>query len=490
MDTSYESLPATVSRRKVLGMLARASAGAMLAPFEVLAGAPGRKTAVVVGAGIAGLSAAWELQRAGFATLVLEKSAFAGGRMRDAWVGKLRYSPHALGVSSYNREMFALADEIGIAAELAGDSESDSYPVDNGIGVYASGLRFDIAEIARIPGIAEETRRRLPRLLPDLAAIAREVDPCLIDTGASYDDESLADYYTRQLGPESARQVLDWWINVVLEAAGWPAANTSKIALLMGLAQEGARFRVPKGGIGVLTRALADRLDVRLGHAVRYITPPNAQGRHTLHYLTPALERRSLTPDVVVVATEGKYIPSLVQGLAPEDDAFFRGMDFSKACGAIWVLDPRRAPMLNDAMGYTRSHPDPVKRQVAIWSVSNPAAYGGDAPPSASVNLTREAVFEWQDSGRTQQDYCLPLLLQLCPALHEDMITDVIVTGCDDLVYMPVGHARQAARLLRVQERSRRGIYFAGEFVSGAHTGAACASGRTVARSIVRHWLA
>lgn len=490
MSRSREATGTTVSRRQALAILGGASAGAVLAPFEVLADSPGRKTAVVVGAGIAGLSAAWDLQRAGFATLVLEKSDFSGGRMRDAWVGKLRYSPHALGVSSYNREMFALAAELGIADQLAGDVESDSYPVDNGIGVYPSGLRLDIEEIARIPGLSDETRRKLPRLLPDMAEIAREVDPCLIDTGAQYDDESLADYYVRLLGPDSARQVLEWWINVILEAYGAPAALTSKIALLMGLAQKGARFCVPKGGIGVLTRALAERLDVRLQHAVRYITPPDANGRRTVHYLTPGLERRSVTPDVVVVATEGKYVSSLVQGLAPEDVTFFRSMDFTKACGAIYVLDPRRAPMLNDAMGYTRSHPDPVKRQVAIWAVSNPAGYGGDAPPSASVNLTREAVFEWQDSGKTQQEYCLPLLLQLCPALREDMITDVIVTGCDDLVYMPAGYARQVARVLRAQERERRGLYFAGEYVAGPHTGAACASGRTVARCIARHWRA
>lgn len=274
----------------------------------------------------------------------------------------------------------------------------------------------------------------------------------------------------------------------MLEAAGWPAASTTKIALLMGLAQKGARFCVPRGGIGVLTRALAERLDVRLQHAVRYITPPDARGRHTVHYLAPGLERRSVTPDVVVVATEGKYVPSIVQGLSHEDEAFFRSIDFTKACGAIYVLDPRRAPVLNDAMGYARSHPDPVKRQVAIWIVSNPGEGRDAAPPSASISLTREAVFEWPRSGRTQQEYCLPLLLRLCPALREDMITDVIVTGCDDLAYMPVGYARQVARVLRAQERERHGLYFAGEYVAGAHTGAACASGRSVARCIARHW--
>lgn len=88
----------------------------------------------------------------------------------------------------------------------------------------------------------------------------------------------------------------------------------------------------------------------------------------------------------------------------------------------------------------------------------------------------------------SSEGFCLPLLLQLCPALREDMITDVIVTGCDDLVYMPVGYVRQVARVLRAQERERRGLYLAGQFVAGPHTGAACASGRSVARCIARQW--
>jgi len=38
--------------------------------------------------------------------------------------------------------------------------------------------------------------------------------------------------------------------------------------------------------------------------------------RYTVHHLNANLERRSVTPDVVVCAVEGKYLDRLVQGTA------------------------------------------------------------------------------------------------------------------------------------------------------------------------------
>ena len=40
------------------------------------------------------------------------------------------------------------------------------------------------------------------------------------------------------------------------------------------------------------------------------------------------------------------------------------------------------------------------------------------------------------------------------------------------------------AAVLREQEREKHGLYFAGEYLAGTHTGAAWASGRTIARTI------
>jgi oxygen-dependent protoporphyrinogen oxidase len=62
------------------------------------------------------------------------------------------------------------------------------------------------------------------------------------------------------------------------------------------------------------------------------------------------------------------------------------------------------------------------------------------------------------------------------------------VRGGDNLAQMPTGFIREMADFLAAQERERGSLYFAGEYLGNSFTGGACASGRTVARTVIRHW--
>ena len=74
------------------------------------------------------------------------------------------------------------------------------------------------------------------------------------------------------------------------------------------------------------------------------------------------------------------------------------------------------------------------------------------------------------------------------PGLTLDMIDDVVVQGGDELVMFNTGLPSAMAEFIHAEEKEKHGLYFCGEYLSHAHTGAACASGRTVARTIARHW--
>jgi oxygen-dependent protoporphyrinogen oxidase len=482
------------TRRAALKGIASAASAAFLPgalSFQRATGASASgagPTVVVIGAGIAGLSAAYELTKAGFRVSILEKEKYTGGRMREAWMGPLYGFTHAEGVFKANREQFALAAELGIADQL--DGETAIYPIDNGVGTYQFTARFNIDEVAQVPGISAETRRRLPALQADLDRIRREVDPCLLATGAAFDDESLGDYYDRMLGKESGAEVLHYWVEPALEWWGWPPYMTSKIAMLSWFAQQGTDFVSPKGGIGVLTRKLGELLNVQHEVAVQYITPPDSSGRHTIHYLTPELERRTMTPDIVVCATEGKYLLRLVQGLSPQQTQFCRSIFTTKEAIIFYILNEKAAPRTRLGAIYAPSHPDPIKRRLNGWSV-NPAEPGNhNRPANVRVDLSRPEVPKWQVSGKTMPEYCEPLIKHFYPQFDMRDVIDVVNYTCDDLIYVPVGYCRQMADVLREQQKERRGLYFAGEYVSGAHTGAACASGRTIGRLIANHWRA
>ena len=71
-----------------------------------------RPSAVVIGAGIAGLSAAYDLKKAGFQVSILEKEAFTGGRMVELKMGPLYQFTHAQSIDQSAIEMMDLAKEL------------------------------------------------------------------------------------------------------------------------------------------------------------------------------------------------------------------------------------------------------------------------------------------------------------------------------------------------------------------------------------------
>jgi len=482
-------------RRNVVKGLGAATAVSAVMPYTLAATGAG-PTAVVIGSGIAGLTAAYDLRKAGFQVSIFEKEKFTGGRMVELQMGPLYQYTHAQGVFGANKEMFTLAEELGIKDQMLGadmssfDDQTSGYSslIDNGHGLYDPGHAgdFDFVKTAQIPGLSKDTVAKLPRLKPDFDAIAETVDPCLLESGSNFDDESLGDYFERLLGKDSGKEILAYKIENLCTWWGWPPYQTSKIALLSWLAQE-KQFWAPRGGIGCMTRKLDSLLPVQNNTTVRYITPPDSLGRHTVHYLNANLERRAVTPDIVVCAVEGKYLDKLVQNLTPKQEALAKNCFFSKEPIVCWILNEKNAPKDFAYGSYIPDHPDPMKAKTSNWAAI-PRNDDLNHPPHIRFTLSRRHTPEFQKSNMTIEEFCWPMIKTFYPQLERSHVIDIVDYTCDDLIYMPVGYVKQISEVLREQRKERRGIYFTGEYVSGAHTGAACASGRTVAQTIIKHW--
>jgi monoamine oxidase len=94
-------------------------------------------TTVVTGAGIAGLSAAHDLQRAGHRVVVLERDAWSGGRMADSIAhGSLERIPRLC-------RLLALITEVGTEQDIAWLSRA--------------GLKVDFSVMRTSVGLDDET---------------------------------------------------------------------------------------------------------------------------------------------------------------------------------------------------------------------------------------------------------------------------------------------------------------------------------------------
>ena len=401
-----------LERRTVVKGLASLTAASALWPRELLAGEELRRgpTALVIGAGIAGLSAAYELRNAGFNVSIFEKEKFTGGRMVELQMGPLYQYTHAVGVWQGFREMFSLADEVGVLDGLRGPTDlGGGGGIDNGHGVYDVSLPFRIDEVAQIPGMSPETKQKLPLLKPEFEKIHQEVNGELLATGAGYDDETVTQYFERVLGKKAADELIRFWVDPDLAASGWPADMTSKIAELSIMADPEAGFMYPRDGIGVLTRKLGSMLPVQNNTTVRYITPPDATGRRTVHYLTPDLQRRSVKPDLVVLAVEGKYLDKLVQGMSPKQQAFAKNIFFTKEAHVCYMLAPKHAPKEFLGGAYTETHPDPIKAKTTFWFVTpGGPEYGGHTTPRALRPVAKGTRRRGRSAGRPSTNTASP----------------------------------------------------------------------------------
>jgi oxygen-dependent protoporphyrinogen oxidase len=129
-----------------------------------------------------------------------------------------------------------------------------------------------------------------------------------------------------------------------------------------------------------------------------------------------------------------------------------------------------------------------MKRRTTAWDVNPAQPDNHNRPATARVVLSRPETPNWQMSNQPMEKYCEPIIKHFYPAFDMRNVTDIVNYTCDDLIQIPVGYVKQMAAISREQEKERRGLYFAGEYMAHAHTGGACASGRTVARTIVKHW--
>jgi len=463
-------------------------AGGLITLFAPMARSGERLHVVVIGAGIAGLSAAFDLQQAGIHVTVLEKSPYPGGRMAETMRGPIWYPTGASGIFEANREMYALAAELGLVDELNAAYEYPEYSRTNTYAKYLAHLRWHSTEVMNVPGMSADTRAAIPSILPDLAAIRASVDPCLLSTGITWDTESVQEYFSRRLGTTAAQQVVEYWVQPGLDPWCWYAEETSMIAWLSVVAQQDARWIIPRSGVGFLTRALARRLDVRLNTTVRFVDRPNEIGRRPVHFLNADRRRESVTPDIVICAVEGNFILPLIRDLDSREMDFFRQIHMSEWAGVAYVLHPRHVPQLHGE-NYTDSHPNRKKWKLAGWGTSAGDPNQGGSPPTVWVSLDRSGIEEWRASGVDLGTFCRPRLKAVFSEFDEGHVEDTVFLGKDDmLLYIPTGLPHEMAAFLQRQETSRRTLYFAGEFLSHAHTGGACASGRTVARTILRHW--
>jgi oxygen-dependent protoporphyrinogen oxidase len=427
---------------------------------------------LVIGAGIAGLSAAWRLRQAGLEVTIVEAASAPGGRMADLQQGEIAYNSGARLIYPFGRAMFGLIDELGLRGALV--------PVRNlsaACRVAGQDTRLELMPGLRTlasPGLTLTDRLRLAAFAVRLAALRLTVDPDDLLSVAAFDDETLASYADRVLGPRLRARLLD---PLFRGTRSWNTTEISAAFLMSTLPHMLGRSAVYAfaGGMGRLTRELATRLAPCFGARAQRVERSDDGCR------TVFADGSILDSDRVLLAVPGATAPSLLADPAPEEQRFFAGLRYNSLGVVHYALDgdvPPTMRFLDPAEGGT----------LATFQTLPAAPKAGRPRAQLYCQLTPEASRAAQAEGWTTalDAHIRSDVRRLFPEL-DTRLHGIAEQWIPHKLPLPTpGYIAHLARFRAWHSAAPRRVHFCGDYMRQALVTGACASGLETAALIVK----
>lgn len=431
------------------------------------------QSVVVIGGGIAGLTAGWHLRRSGYAVTVLEAAARPGGRVGEAEQDGIRFNTGARLFYPFSKPFNRMLAELGLADQM--------------IAVRGLGARVDGPDeswrIELMPGVKTlmdpalswADRLRFIRYGMRMMASLPGTDPDDATSAMAADDETLADHIRRHLGAK----VLERMVQPVFRgtrsqdpeeiSAGFFATTTP---FMLGR----KTIWVPARGMNALPDALARDLAVMTGTRVERVEP--AGDRHVVTARRGEEEIR-IEADLVICAVEGDRVPDLIPGLTDEDRAFFAGVRYNALGIVHYRLNRPVSPDMRFFAGGKGG-------SIATWQ-QIPGNEAKGAAPQLYAQLSPEAVRRVAADGAQAHMHELVAddVRRLYPTLDQDVAAHHNQWIARKLPMFTPGYARGVAAFLNRRAKASDGLYFCGDYLNQPLVTGAAASGMRVARQII-----
>lgn len=342
------------------------------------------KQVAVIGAGAAGLAAAWRLAEHGCAVTIYERSAVPGGLLGTVERAGIRADTGVQLLASTYQATFALARAAGLGELLVRAGGHD--------GVWRKGRAHGItygslASLAASPALPTMLKLKLAgKYVPWLASHASHLDVNdLPGTATAQDGESIASWGERELG----KDFVEYLAYPLLAAYYGAPPEAASAALYHALAREGMHVTVHavRDGAASFAAGLAASLEQRgvschYGAAVSAITVGAARA-------ALVAEGREVAVDDVVVATPPAAAAALVPDPATRE--WLAAVRTRPAVSLVlWLRQRLRSPYF----GYSFPRREPPGDVVAAACVQSRKFDFGDSLGDALVVFPAPAFLD------------------------------------------------------------------------------------------------
>jgi oxygen-dependent protoporphyrinogen oxidase len=432
----------------------------------------------VIGAGLAGLTAAHRLQQAGFSVDVFEREQSPGGRMAEAHDVGLNYLTGARLIYSFSKSVMGLIRELDLTDQLC-----------HGLTIPVSTCSLAGEHSAQMsPGpqllfnspLSYYQRLRLLQMGVGVAGRRFSTNPDRLLDWQHYDDGTLYEFL-KQRSLDQASQI---YIEPIFRGArGWRMTDVSPVFFLSTTAHMyGSHAYTFTDGIGLLTERLAENLDVTYCADVKNVSRA-ASGGSELSYESKGL-LHSTHADLVICAVPGSLSLSIVSQPTPEESQFFRCVKYSSGYIVHFGIDGSVEPSV-------RFFSRDVNPSIAAVEIVDQSRIPSSYLSRLSVYLSPEAVIE--RNSEPVVDGELHAILNDLP----DDVARLLDRGYGHVVRQRIknmlplfypGYLKELSTFESYQMRGKKQIYYAGDYMSHALLGGACRSGEDVAQAIIADW--
>jgi protoporphyrinogen/coproporphyrinogen III oxidase len=440
---------------------------------------------IVIGGGIAGLGAAWDLQNAGAEVTVLEKGSEIGGRCRSTSFAGQDIPLGAFAFPHNDVALIRLAEELGLRGSNSVQDLTSGHMLRF---LWRDGRTDDVASVTpphflKASFVPRREKLALGRLGLITARLALTGGYRAPENAAGLDNISATDwfrdhapvFYDKFLEPTMAmfcgysdhEMSLAW----MLWSNGIPKLNTEPL-----------KFWTLTGGVGRLTRTLADKMSDR-GAAIKLDTEVCSLTAvaNGVRVITSTGE---LQGDAAVVATTPRVVCSIMPELSQHRRSYFESIRYSSHDLAYYFTDDLGLPpggslgqagiglLLPTSEGFNLAsnvHWAPAGAGKSFVLIQSKRRHLGPL-----AHATDEAVLDalWSE------------LALVTPAAQNATVHERMLARWDDAIpTRPVGSMRALHRFRSLGPLPR--IAFAGDYLRNSSVGAALITGQQAATELL-----
>lgn len=425
---------------------------------------------IIIGAGIAGLTAAYQLKKAGIPTLVLDENNYVGGRMFTVdWEG-FRVDGGAKFVTTSDRFLLGMVKELGLEDELVKSEEGLTTTI------YRDG-QLHTANFLSIPsylgwsGVSLKARLAMLKLIPHFLGVASLKNPYHLEQAPGPDDDVTFEQFFKS---RISEEMFEWWAIPMFETMcsyhGYDVSRKAFLALMVSyLNADSVTF---KTGIGALPEAMAKQLTVELRAKVTQIDLQKDDSGVTVRYMKDGATH-SASANSVIVAIPGTHVLELLSDPRPAWQRFFPKVNYAPGAlqyhicetdfqpSVIGTFLPRSLKLPINAMGF-ESYKD------GRWLMLT--------DPSASL-------YPSNDPDEVLIERAVQVMVSVFPQLMDTFRAHKIFHWDGKVPTFRPGYLQALSDFWADPQEGP--LYFCGDYFAGPSTGGALYSGKSAAERLL-----